>query len=67
MKAGWTQIGSKLPQEGQVVLVWDAAINQIGLSKYLRGKWCYYGEEHFEYPGVTHWLPAPEKPKTARS
>ena len=66
MKQGWIQIGSGLPNEGQQVMVWDADINLVCMARYVMGKWRVCFEEHFEYPGVTHWMPAPEKPKTAR-
>ena len=58
--SGWVSVKSRLPEEGETVLVWnDEGFCYVDEIK--NGKWRIPGD----YAGNTHWMPLPNPPEDA--
>jgi hypothetical protein len=58
----WYHVKNNIPDNGQVVLGYDADIGKVSIFTYQEGKWHYRDEDHFWGSGVTWWTPLPEPP-----
>lgn len=55
----WINVKDRLPEEGQLVLVYMPAIDfHIDIDERYSDRWSRYN-----YVDVTHWMPLPEPPK----
>ncbi|MBO5969283.1 MAG: DUF551 domain-containing protein [Clostridia bacterium] len=56
----WHRVEEKLPQSGEIVMIYDGA---IGFGCHEKGVWEWIDTFESGPAEVTHWMPLPEPPK----
>ena len=57
----WISVEDRLPENGQVVDIYNPHDGRIPFVEYEDGEWC---SQYFKWTGVvTHWQPLPAPPK----